>query len=144
MGNIFWKGQTWVQSKVFWNKDLMFIQFWWIKNYKFNLDFNCDESQCFSSQLSTSFTLGRQPKGWNWQMLNKITLEYHENELTIKSMLNILFNFDLNSDISQHLTSQLSVTSPKISSSFALNCKPLNLKLVILLNKSNINLISNI
>lgn len=118
------------------------------KQYRFGLDYDISQKlisklNITSPQINSSFLLNREPKSLKWEILSekvkhKFDLKFSEI-IRIQSMLEIKskrndnfdiygFNLNLNSDISQNLTSHLNVTIAKFNSSISFNRQPLNLK----------------
>ncbi len=118
------------------------------KQYRFGLDYDISQKlisklNITSPQINSSFLLNRESKSLKWEILSekvkhKFDLKFSEI-IKIQSMLEIKskrndnfdiygFNLNLNSDISQNLTSHLNVTIAKFNSSISFNRQPLNLK----------------
>ncbi len=118
------------------------------KQYRFGLDYDISQKlisklNITSPQINSSFLLNREPKSLKWEILSekvkhKFDLKFSEI-IRIQSMLEIKskrndnfdiygFNLNLNSDISQNLTSHLNITIAKFNSSISFNRQPLNLK----------------
>ncbi len=118
------------------------------KQYRFGLDYDISQKlisklNITSPQINSSFLLNRESKSLKWEILSekvkhKFDLKFSEI-IRIQSMLEIKskrndnfdiygFNLNLNSDISQNLTSHLNVTIAKFNSSISFNRQPLNLK----------------
>jgi hypothetical protein len=118
------------------------------KQYRFGLDYDISQKlisklNITSPQINSSFLLNRESKSLKWEILSekvkhKFDLKFSEI-IRIQSMLEIKskrndnfdiygFNLNLNSDISQNLTSHLNITIAKFNSSISFNRQPLNLK----------------